>query len=186
MSFKYTTAAAVLTMPYIHIKISDNVAALLEEARSTGSGFEFKSNLHGLDIQVSPGVKPTLTGSFSNFKVVAEPQIVVEDRVLIEQPPEQPQPSNVVSIKLPHSKEAEIENRRNLLVALLQRGYRPGMTQAEIRELMLQDCGVECSVTTVNNDLNELKKRGTITSYTERGVGIVYKVVEPPTKALPF
>ena len=67
-------------MPYIQIKISDNVAALLEEARQTGSGFEFKSTLHGLDLQVEPGVKPTLSGSFSNFKVVVEPQIVIEER----------------------------------------------------------------------------------------------------------
>lgn len=179
-------------MPFIQIKISDNVAALLEEARATGSGFEFKSNLHGLELQVSPGVKPTLTGSFSNFKVVAEPQILVEERQastvepapVIELPPEQP--SNVISIKLPHSKEAAIENRRNLLVALLQRGYQPGMTQAEIKELMLQDCGLNCSVTTINHDLNELKKQGTITSYTERGVGTVYKVVEPPVEALGF
>ena len=179
-------------MPHIQIEISDNVAALIEEARVTGSGLELKSNLHRLELQITPGVKPTLTGSFSNFKVVAEPQKVIEERQApaVEPapagvlPPEQP--SNVISIKLPHRKEAAVENRRNLLVALLQRGYRPGMTQADIKELMLQDCGVDCSVSTVNNDLNELKRRGTITSYSERGIGTVYKVIEPSIEALGF
>jgi hypothetical protein len=174
-------------MPYIQIKISENVAALLEEARVTGSGLEFKSTIHGLDLQIEPGVRPTLSGSFSNFKVVAEPQIVIEERTGTEPAlPPQAEPSNVISIKLPHSKEVAIENRRNLLVACLQRGYKPGMTQAEIKQLLLQDCGVECSTTTVNQDLNELKKRGTITSYSERGLGTVYKVVLPPIEALGF
>lgn len=179
-------------MALIEIKIPDKVAALLEEARQTGSGLEFKSTLHGLEIQITPGAKPTLTGSFSNFKVVAEPEIIIEERQApaVEPAPVEvlptEQPSNVIPIKLPHRKEAEVENRRNLLVALLQRGYKPGMTQAEIKELMLQDCEVDCSVTTVNNDLNELKKRGTITSYSERGIGTVYKVIEPSIEALSF
>lgn len=179
-------------MPYIQIKISDNVAALLEEARVTGSGFEFKSNLHGLDIQISPGVKPTLTGSFGNFKVIAEPPIIVEERQVpsVEPTPvellQPEQPSNVIPIKMPHDKEVAMENRRNLLVALLQRSYRPGMSQADIKGLMLQECSVDCSTTTVCHDLNELKKRGTITSYNERGIGTVYKVIEPPTEALGF
>ena len=121
-------------MPYIQIYISDKVAALLEEARQTGSGLELKSTLHGLDIQITPGVKPTLIGSFSNFKVIAKPETVIEERqatvvepASVEVLPTE-QPSNVISIKLPHSKEAAVENRRNLLVALLQRGYKPGMT----------------------------------------------------------
>lgn len=176
-------------MPYIQIKISDNVAALLEEARQTGSGLEFKSTLHGLEIQITPGVKPTLIGSFSNFKVVAKPETIIEERQrgdepqLVAQPPE---PSNLIPIKLPHNKEIAIENRRNLLVAFIQRGYQPGMTQAEIKESMLKDCGVDCSVSTVNNDLNKLKREGRITSYSERGIGTVYKVIEPPTEALGF
>lgn len=179
-------------MPFIQIKISDNVAALLEEARQTGSGLEFKSSLHGLDIQITPGVKPVMTGSFSNFKVVAEPQIVEEERqatgsVTVAAPtlPSE-QPSNVIPIKMPHDKEVAIENRRNLLVALLQRSYRPGMTQADIRELLLKECNVDCSTTTVCHDLNELKKRRTITSYNERGVGTIYKVIKPPVEALVF
>ena len=177
-------------MPYIQIKISDNIAALLEEARQTGSGFEFKSPLHGLELQIEPGVKPTLRGSFSNFKVVAEPQIVIE-RQAPEPPdlpdlPPQAEPSNVISLKLPHNKVAAIENRRNLLVACLQRGYKPGMTQAEIKQLLLEECGVECSTTTVNQDLNELKKSGRVVSYIEKGIGTVYKVVKPAVEALGF
>lgn len=176
-------------MALIEIKIPDKVAALLEEARQTGSGLEFKSTLHGLEIQITPGVKPTLIGSFSNFKVVAEPQIIIEERQrgdepqLVAQPPE---PSNLIPIKLPHNKEIAIENRRNLLVAFIQRGYQPGMTQAEIKESMLKDCGVDCSVSTVNNDLNKLKREGRITSYSERGIGTVYKVIKPPKEALGF
>ena len=176
-------------MPYIQIYISDKVAALLEEARQTGSGLELKSTLHGLDIQITPGVKPTLIGSFSNFKVIAKPETVIEERQrgdepqLVAQPPE---PSNLIPIKLPHNKEIAIENRRNLLVAFIQRGYQPGMTQAEIKESMLKDCGVDCSVSTVNNDLNKLKREGRITSYSERGIGTVYKVIEPPKEALGF
>lgn len=173
-------------MPYIQIKISDNIAALLEEARQTGSGFEFKSPLHGLELQIEPGAKPTLKGSFgNNFKVVAEPQIVIERQA--PEPPDLPlEPSNVISLKLPHNKVAAIENRRNLLVACLQRGYKPGMTQAEIKQLLLEDCGVECSTTTVNQDLNELKKSGRVVSYIEKGIGTVYKVVKPAVEALGF
>ena len=176
-------------MPYIQIYISDKVAALLEEARQTGSGLELKSPLHGLDIQITLGVKPTLTGSFSNFNVIAEPETIIEERQrgdepqLVAQPPE---PSNLIPIKLPHNREIAIENRRNLLVAFIQRGYQPGMTQAEITESMLKDCGVACSVSTVNNDLNKLKREGRITSYSERGIGTVYKVIEPPKEALGF
>ena len=176
-------------MAYIQIKISDNVAALLEEARLTGSGFEFKSTLHGVELVLTSGVKPTLSGSFNNFKIVAEPQIIIEERQrgdepqLVAQPPE---PSNLIPIKLPHNKEIAIENRRNLLVAFIQRGYQLGMTQAEIKESMLKDCGVDCSVSTVNNDLNKLKREGRITSYSERGIGTVYKVIEPPKEALGF
>lgn len=173
-------------MPYIQIKISDNIAALLEEARVTGSGFEFFSSLHGLEIQIETGVKPALKGSFSNFKVVAEPQVVIEERQAPEPPALPLEPSKVVSIKLPHSKEVAIENRRNLLVACLQRGYKPGMTQAEIKQLLIEDCGVECSTTTVNQDLNELKKSGRVISYTEKGIGTVYKVIEPSVEALGF
>ena len=176
-------------MAFIQIKIPDKVAALLEEARQTGSGLEFKSTLHGLEIQITPGVKPTLIGSFSNFKVVAKPETIIEERQrgdepqLVAQPPE---PSNFIPIKLSHNKEIAIENRRNLLVAFIQRGYQPGMTQAEIKESMLKDCGVDCSVSTVNNDLNKLKREGRITSYSERGIGTVYKVIEPPKEALGF
>ena len=179
-------------MPFLQIKISDNVAALLEEARLTGSGFEFKSTLHGVELVLTSGVKPTLSGSFNNFKVVAEPQIIIEERQrgdepqLVAPPTIPPEPSNLIPIKLPHNKEVAIENRRNLLVAFIQRGYQPGMTQAEIKESMLKDCGVDCSVTTINHDLNELKKKGTIISFTERGLGIVYKVVQPPIEALGF
>ena len=176
-------------MALIEIKIPDKVAALLEEARQTGSGLEFKSTLHGLEIQITPGVKPTLIGSFSNFKVVAKPETIIEERQrgdepqLVAQPPE---PSNLIPIKLPHNKEIAIENRRNLLVAFIQRGYQPGMTQAEIKESMLKDCRVDCSVSTVNNDLNKLKREGRITSYSVRGIGTVYKVIEPPKEALGF
>lgn len=173
-------------MPYIQIKISDSIATLLEEARITGSGFELKSTLHGLELQIEPGAKPNIKGSFSNFKVVAEPQIVIEERQsTVEEVAPQAEPSKVIAMKLPHSKEVAIENRRNLLVACLQRA-RPGISQAEIKELLHTECGIECSTTTVNSDLNELKKSGRIISYVERGIGTVYKVVAPSVEALGF
>lgn len=174
-------------MAFIQIKISDKVAALLEEAKQTGGGFEFKSSLHGLDLQVEPGAKDTIKGSFSNFKVVAEPQIVIEERNVAEPEIEDltQEPAKVISIAVPHSKEKAIDKRRNLLVACLQRGYKPGMTQAEIK-ILLKDYGVECSTTTVNQDLNELKRRGVVTSYSERGLGTVYKVNPPAIESLGF